>query len=56
MNYKKINKEDIDFLKSVCDNEKIFIGKNEINEDFSHDELGGIEKYPEVLVEVVSTE
>lgn len=56
MDYKKIDKKDIEFLKKVCDEERVFIGEEEINEDFSHDELGGIEKYPEVLIEVISTE
>jgi len=55
MNYKKIDKNDIDFLVSVCGEDRIFIG-DEINEDFSHDELAGIKKYPDVLVEVKSTE
>lgn len=56
MDYKIIEKKDIEFLKSVCAEERIFVGENEINEDFTHDELGGIEKYPEVLVKVVTTE
>jgi len=55
MNYKKINKEDIEFLISVCGEDRVFTGED-INEDFSHDELAGIEKFPEVLVEVMSTE
>ena len=54
MNYSKINKEDISFLESLCGKEKVFHGEN-INEDFSHDELSGISQYPEVLVEVSST-
>lgn len=53
--YKAIDKNDIDFLKNICGNENVFSGK-EINEDYSHDELGGVEKYPEVLVNVHSTE
>ncbi|RKD31544.1 FAD-binding oxidoreductase [Thermohalobacter berrensis] len=55
MNYKKIDKNDIDFLISVCGEDRVFTG-DEINEDFSHDELAGIKKYPDVLVEVKSTE
>ncbi|QZY53739.1 FAD-binding oxidoreductase [Crassaminicella profunda] len=55
MAYKKIDKKDIDFLISICGKDRVFIG-DKINEDFSHDELGGIHKYPEVLVEVLSTE
>lgn len=51
MTYKKIDEKDISFLISVCGKDRVFIGE-EINEDFSHDELAGIRKFPEVLVEV----
>jgi glycolate oxidase len=54
MNYKKLNSEDIEFLKSVCSPERVFTGK-EINEDFSHDELSETNCYPDAMVEVLST-
>ncbi|WP_373601254.1 FAD-binding oxidoreductase [Paraclostridium bifermentans] len=53
--YKKIDEKDIKFLIDVCKSENVIVG-NDINEDYSHDELGGIEKYPEVLVNVHSTD
>jgi glycolate oxidase len=53
--YKKIDKNDIDFLISTCGEDEIIVGKD-ISEDFSHDELGGIEKYPEVLVYAHNTD
>ncbi len=53
--YKTIDKNDIDFLLSVCDKDDVIVGE-EISEDFSHDELGGVEKYPEVLITARSTE
>lgn len=53
--YKKIDSKDIEFLKSVVGDDKILFGK-EINEDYSHDELGGISNYPEALVRVHKTE
>lgn len=53
--YKSIEKNDIEFLISVCGEENVVVGED-INEDFSHDELGGVEKYPEVLVSVYETE
>lgn len=56
MTYKKVDEKDIEFLLSVCGENRVFVGEEEINEDFSHDELAGIHKYPEVLVEVASTE
>ncbi|MBB6216157.1 glycolate oxidase [Anaerosolibacter carboniphilus] len=55
MNYKAIDSQDIEFLISVCGKGRVFVGE-EINEDFAHDELGGIEKLPEVMVEAISTE
>lgn len=55
MSFKKIDKNDLDFLISVCGEDRVFTGES-INEDYSHDELAGIHKYPEVLVRVTSTE
>lgn len=55
MNYRKIEQKDIDFLVSVCGKDRVFVGQD-INEDFSHDEMGGVHSMPEVLVEVLSTE
>ena len=53
--YKKIDSNDINYLKSFIPCEKIFVGE-EISHDFAHDELGGAESMPEVLVFVTSTE
>ncbi|MCC3864914.1 FAD-binding protein [Terrisporobacter petrolearius] len=53
--YKKLDKNDIEFLKSICNEENIIVG-DEISEDFAHDELAGELKYPEVMVYVKSTE
>ncbi|MBN2642182.1 MAG: FAD-binding protein [Victivallales bacterium] len=55
MNYKQIASADIDFLVSVCGTDRVYTGKA-INEDFSHDELGGVSRMPDVMVEVTSTE
>ncbi|MGV8906142.1 MAG: lactate dehydrogenase subunit LctD [Acetobacterium sp.] len=55
MNYKKVEEKDITFLKELIPEERIFVGQ-EIGEDFSHDELGSIHSYPEVLIKVTSTE
>ncbi|MBW9158453.1 FAD-binding oxidoreductase [Clostridium sp. FP2] len=55
MNYKKLDAKDIEFLVSILDKDRVFIG-DAINDDFSHDELGGISKMPEVLVEVLATD
>ena len=53
--YKKIDNNDIDYLKSFIPCERILVG-NEISHDFAHDELGGAESMPEVLIYVLSTE
>ncbi|ENK1244523.1 FAD-binding oxidoreductase [Clostridium botulinum] len=55
MEYKKLDVKDIEFLKSVVGQERVYTGEY-INEDYSHDELGGISKMPDVMVEVLSTE
>ena len=53
--YKKVDKDDIDFLIGLLGKDRVFTG-DEISHDFSHDELAGIQAMPEVLVEVASTE
>lgn len=53
--YNKVTCEDIKRLCAVLGEENVIYGEN-INPDYSHDELGGIEKMPEVLVRVHSTE
>lgn len=53
--YKRLDQKDINFLIDVLGVDKVFTGAD-INEDFSHDELGGISKMPEAVVAVSSTE
>jgi glycolate oxidase len=55
MSYKKIDARDIEYIISVCEEDRVFHGEG-INEDYSHDELGGIERMPEVVVQALSTE
>lgn len=55
MSFKAITQQDIDFLISICGQEYVIIGK-EIHEDFSHDELGDLHKFPELLVYPESSE
>jgi glycolate oxidase len=55
MGYKKIEEKDISFLVELLGKDRVYTGED-INEDYSHDELGGISKMPEVMVEVLSTE
>jgi glycolate oxidase len=55
MKYKTIDNQDIQFLISVCGKDRVYIGE-EINEDYAHDELAGVKKLPEVMIEPVTTE
>lgn len=55
MEYKKIDQTDLSFLRNLLGSDRVFVG-NGISDDYSHDELGGISKMPEVMVEVLSTE
>jgi len=53
--YNKVTNEDIAVLKSIVGENEVVVG-DAISPDYAHDELGGIEKMPEVLVRVTETE
>ncbi len=53
--YNKITASDIDALKKISGESNVFTGE-QISHDYSHDELGGVEKMPDVLIKVHSTE
>lgn len=55
MSYKTLDNSDIEFLKSLCGDDRVFTGDG-ISEDYAHDELGGIKCMPEAMAEVLSTE
>ncbi|MEG0752276.1 MAG: FAD-binding oxidoreductase [Angelakisella sp.] len=55
MTYNKVNNADIEALQGIVGADRCLFG-SEISEDYSHDELGGIEQLPEVLLRVKSTE
>lgn len=56
MSFKKLDANDIDVLKDIVgDDTRVIYGQN-ISEDYSHDELGGTESFPDVVVVVKSTE
>ncbi|AET69562.1 FAD/FMN-dependent dehydrogenase [Desulfosporosinus orientis DSM 765] len=54
-NYKTVDAKDREFLVSLLGNERVYTGEA-ISDDFSHDELGGISKAPDILVDVLSTD
>ena len=53
--YNKITIDGIKILQEIAGNENVIFG-DEISADYSHDELGGIERMPDVLVRVHSTQ
>lgn len=56
MGYKAFEEQDFLAIREIIgDNERILY-KDNINEDYSHDELGGTECYPDIVVQVISTE
>jgi len=56
LNYKIIDLHDIENLRKICALGRVYFG-NDINEDYSHDEMPEYGKYmPEVVVEVLNTQ
>ncbi|MDR3594446.1 FAD-binding oxidoreductase [Clostridium sp.] len=57
MSYKEVELKDYEYILSIADNDKerVFF-RNEINEDYSHDELGGIKKMPDIVIQAATTE
>ncbi len=53
--YKRLDETDIEHIKSFIPDDRILCG-GDINPDFSRDELGGVERYPDLLVFVRSAE
>jgi len=52
--FEKITNEDVKNLKTIAPG-RVFV-KEELSEDYAHDELGGAHGMPDVLVKVLSTE
>ncbi|ADL13309.1 FAD-binding oxidoreductase [Acetohalobium arabaticum] len=55
MSYNKVTEEDIKCLEEILDSDRVTIKEN-INEDYAHDELAELKVYPEVMVEPETTE
>ena len=53
--YNKITEADVLALRAIVGDSEVLVGAD-ISPDYAHDELGGIEKMPEALVRVYSTE
>ena len=54
--YKACTQADLDYIKSIVTEPLNVYWKEEISEDYSHDELGGISNYPDILVKVTTTQ
>ena len=55
MKYNPVTDADVAALRAIVGDADVLTGEN-INPDYAHDELGGIERMPDVLVRVHSTE
>ncbi len=53
--YKEFTLNDLEALQNICGTDRV-IPRENIGEDYSHDELSGVRNYPDVLVKVLSTE
>ncbi len=54
MTYTTITQQHIDALREICAPERVYCGEA-ISQDLAHDELAGIHRLPEVVVEPVSS-
>ncbi len=52
--FTRMTAQDIAALRLICAPERVLVGED-ISEDFAHDELAGIHRLPEALVEPLST-
>lgn len=56
MNYKKLDQADLTFINELInDKERVLYGED-INEEYSHDELSDTVSFPDVVVKITSTE
>lgn len=56
MKYKKIDSQDLAFLKNLIKDDQRIIYGHDIKEEYSHDELGDTASYPDVVVRALSTQ
>jgi len=54
--YNRLTEADLDFLKAAVAPTGAVYGRDAIHEDYSHDEMGALHRFPEALVEVTSSE
>lgn len=56
MNYKTFDHKDYQAVRDIIQDDERILYKENINEEYSHDELGGTECYPDIVVRAASTE
>lgn len=56
MNYNVFNEQNYQAIQKLIGDDERVLYRERINEDYSHDELGGTECYPDLVVQVLSTE
>ncbi|HHY81651.1 MAG TPA: FAD-binding oxidoreductase [Clostridiales bacterium] len=56
MNYKAFDEKDYLNIREIISDDERVLYRERINEDYSHDELGDIKCYPDVVVQVLSAE
>ena len=55
MNYKKADMSDYEALLTIIGDESRVFGPDNIKEEYSHDELGGTEAYPDIVIIALHT-
>ena len=53
--YKKLTEQDLAAIEKIVPRERILLA-NEINEEYSHDELTATHSYPDLVVRATSAE
>jgi glycolate oxidase len=54
--FNRLTDADIAYLKSVIEPTGKVVPREQIHEDYSHDEMGAVHQFPDLLIEAVSTE
>ncbi len=54
--FNSLTDADIAYLKSVVEPTGKVVPREQIHEDYSHDEMGAVHQFPDLLIEAVSTE
>lgn len=54
--FNSLTEADIAYLKSVIEPTGKVVPREQIHEDYSHDEMGAVHQFPDLLIEAVSTE